>query len=76
MLGAALATLAERDREILTLTAWDGLTPREIAAVMGTSANAIRIRLHRSRTMLRERLADAQRDRSQPAASGLLRRSV
>lgn len=51
-LRAALAQLAPLDREILTLTAWEGLAPREISAVMHMFTNAIRIRLHRCRTRL------------------------
>ena len=57
VLRAALAGLSERDREILTLTAWDGLTPREIATVMAVPANLVRVRLHRARTRVAEALA-------------------
>jgi RNA polymerase sigma factor (sigma-70 family) len=53
---AALAALPERDREILMLTAWEGLTPKEIAAVVGVRANIVRVRLHRARTRLRRDL--------------------
>ena len=35
---AAMARLDEEDREILRLTSWEGLTPSEIAAVMGCRA--------------------------------------
>jgi len=52
-LRAALATLSERDREIVLLTAWEGLTPKQIAAVVGTPANIVRVRLHRARTRLK-----------------------
>jgi RNA polymerase sigma factor (sigma-70 family) len=55
-LRAALASLPERDREILTMTAWEGLMPVEIAAVLGTSANAVRVRLHRARARVRRKL--------------------
>jgi RNA polymerase sigma factor (sigma-70 family) len=60
-----LQTLSERDREILTLTAWEGLTPREIAVVVGTSANVVRVRLHRARSQLKLQLVSltAQRTR-------------
>jgi RNA polymerase sigma factor (sigma-70 family) len=51
-LNSALAQLAPLDREILTLNAWEGLTPREISEVIHMPANAVRIRLHRSRTRL------------------------
>lgn len=56
-LRAALATLSETDREILTLNAWEGLAPKQIAAVMGTSPNVVRVRLHRVRTRMRQKLA-------------------
>jgi RNA polymerase sigma factor (sigma-70 family) len=55
-LRAVLAALPVRDREILTMTAWEGLTPKQIAAVMGTSANIVRVRLHRARARLRRQL--------------------
>lgn len=52
----ALSRLARRDREVLELSAWEGLEPREIAEVLGTSAVAVRTRLSRSRARLRELL--------------------
>ncbi|MGA9762051.1 MAG: sigma-70 family RNA polymerase sigma factor [Gaiellaceae bacterium] len=55
-LRAVLAVLPVRDREILTMTAWEGLTPKQIARVMGTSANVVRVRLHRARARLRQQL--------------------
>ena len=55
-LRAVLAALSVRDREILTMTAWEGLTPKQIAAVMGTSANVVRVRLHRARARLKRQL--------------------
>jgi RNA polymerase sigma factor (sigma-70 family) len=55
-LRAALAALPERDREILMLTAWEGLTPKQIATVVRTPVNIIRVRLHRARTRLKRDL--------------------
>jgi RNA polymerase sigma-70 factor (ECF subfamily) len=55
-LRAVLAALSVRDREILTMTAWEGLTPKQIAKVMGTSANVVRVRLHRARARLKREL--------------------
>ena len=52
----ALASLPEIDREIVTLTAWEGLTPRQIAVVVGRSPNVVRVRLHRARARLRRDL--------------------
>lgn len=48
----AMATLPEGDREILILIAWQGLTPREAAKVVGCSPAALRVRLHRARRRL------------------------
>jgi RNA polymerase sigma-70 factor (ECF subfamily) len=48
----ALRTLPRRDREVLMLLAWEGLTPAEAAQVLGCSAVAYRIRLHRARKRL------------------------
>jgi RNA polymerase sigma factor (sigma-70 family) len=53
---AALARLEEEDREILRLTSWEGLTPSEVAAVMGVPGVTVRSRLHRARKRLRSEL--------------------
>jgi RNA polymerase sigma factor (sigma-70 family) len=55
-LRAGLGGLPEIDREILTLSAWEGLKPTEIAGVVGKSANTVRVRLHRARAQLRREL--------------------
>jgi RNA polymerase sigma-70 factor (ECF subfamily) len=52
-LRAAMHRLADRDREVLELAAWEGLEPREIAEVLGISPVAVRSRLSRSRSRLR-----------------------
>lgn len=52
-LAVAFERLGETDRELLRLIAWDELTTREAATVLGTSHTACRVRLHR----LRRRLA-------------------
>lgn len=49
---AALAALSETDRELLLLTAWDGLTAAEAAEVLGIRTNALTVRLHRARRRL------------------------
>lgn len=49
----ALAALPSRDREVLTLSAWDGLSPAEIALVLGIPDATVRTRLHRARARLR-----------------------
>ena len=69
---AALAALSERDREIVTLTAWEGLTPKQIAVVTGTSANVVRVRLHRARARLKRELdSGGARGSAQPAVGEL-----
>jgi RNA polymerase sigma factor (sigma-70 family) len=68
-LHAALTSLSEGDREILMLTAWDGLTPREIAAVMGISANVVRVRLHRARRRVEQRLRGNPTTRAAPGCT-------
>ncbi|GAA1264279.1 sigma-70 family RNA polymerase sigma factor [Sphaerisporangium rubeum] len=48
----ALAELHEDDREILILVAWQGLSPRDAAHVVGCSPATFRVRLHRARRRL------------------------
>lgn len=52
MIAAALERLPEDQREMLTLNAWEDLGYGEIAAVLGCSRNAVRIRMHRARARL------------------------
>ena len=51
---AALARLPERDREVLTLVAWQGLTNRAAARVVGCSVATFLVRLHRARKRLEQ----------------------
>lgn len=55
---AALRHLSDDDRELLTLVAWEGLTPARAAGVLGLTPGAARVRLHRARTRLRAALSD------------------
>jgi RNA polymerase sigma-70 factor (ECF subfamily) len=50
--------LAESDQEILALTAWEGLTAAEAAAVLGIRRSGAAMRLSRARERLRNLLAD------------------
>jgi RNA polymerase sigma-70 factor, ECF subfamily len=54
----ALARLGERDREVLLLIAWEGLSTKEAAAAMGCSNTALAVRLHRARRRLARMLAE------------------
>jgi RNA polymerase sigma-70 factor, ECF subfamily len=49
---AALETLGDLDRELVTLTTWEGLSPAEAARVVGITAGTARVRLHRARARL------------------------
>jgi len=53
----ALERLRPDDRELLRLLAWDGLTQAEAGVVLGITANAVAIRLHRARRRFAEELA-------------------
>ncbi|MCZ7533767.1 MAG: sigma-70 family RNA polymerase sigma factor [Acidimicrobiia bacterium] len=52
----ALSRLSEADQEVLTLWAWEELEPREIAAVLDTTPNAVSLRLTRAKTKLAHEL--------------------
>ncbi|HEY1690133.1 MAG TPA: sigma-70 family RNA polymerase sigma factor [Solirubrobacteraceae bacterium] len=54
---AALTTLSERELELLLLSYWDGLAPREIAEVLELSPVLLRARLHRASRRLQQALA-------------------
>lgn len=56
---SALSRLSPEDRELVRLWAWEDLAPREIAVVLGTTANAVSIRLHRARRRLAAELGVA-----------------
>jgi RNA polymerase sigma-70 factor, ECF subfamily len=68
----ALAGLSERERDVLMLAAWEELPGRDAARALGCSATAYRIRLHRARRRLRERLGelDTRGRATPPAPSG------
>jgi RNA polymerase sigma factor (sigma-70 family) len=56
---AIFRKLPDQERELLSLVAWEGLDPGQIATVLGCSRNAARIRLHRARKRLARELAAA-----------------
>lgn len=51
---AAVTSLRPADREILMLSAWEGLGPDDLGRVLGCSANAAAVRLYRARRRLDE----------------------
>jgi RNA polymerase sigma-70 factor (ECF subfamily) len=56
----ALSELSAVDQEIITMISWDGLSPTEIAQVLGISANVVRVRAHRARARLRSLLTSSE----------------
>jgi RNA polymerase sigma-70 factor, ECF subfamily len=65
-LAAAFAALSDADREILRLVAWEGLPFRDVARTLEVSPVAARVRFHRAKARLRERLGGAASFRGQP----------
>jgi RNA polymerase sigma-70 factor (ECF subfamily) len=62
-LQPAFERLSEKDREVLRLAAWEGLDPRQMAAVLGCSPNAAAVRLHRARRRLEAALEPSRGER-------------
>ncbi len=53
-IGTYLKQLPKEDREILVLRFVDDLSPKEIAEVLGETANVVSVRIHRAVKKLRE----------------------
>ena len=74
VLGAAFSRLSERQQEVLRLVAWEGLSLREAATVLGCSTVACRVRFHRAKRRLAELLEAFERHgavaRPQPDPKG------
>ena len=51
-----LSTLSEQQRAVVVLRYGGGFTPTEIAGLLDTTANSVRVQLHRSHAHLRERI--------------------
>jgi RNA polymerase sigma-70 factor (ECF subfamily) len=68
---AALTGLSDHDRELLLLSHWDGLAPREIASVLDVNPVVLRARLHRASRRLRESLGAALGDEEAGAGKPL-----
>lgn len=52
LLVGAFNSLSERDREVLRLVTWEGLSTKDAAFALGCSATAFKVRLHRARHRL------------------------
>jgi RNA polymerase sigma-70 factor, ECF subfamily len=63
-LVVALDSLNHADRELLRMVAWDGLSRREIAEILGIKENAVDQRVFRARSRLKARFDRSRRDPS------------
>lgn len=66
----ALSMLPAADQELLRLAAWEELSHREIAIVLGISPNAAGIRLHRARGRLKNLMKGSGPGRTSPGWKG------
>lgn len=58
-LDKAIATLPQKYKVVFTLRDIEGLSTRETAVITDLSLSAVKVRLHRARLFLRERLAES-----------------
>lgn len=72
---SCLRSLPAVDRELLMLTAWEGLNSAEVGRVLGCSPTAARIRLHRARTRLNAEMTRNVETEKQVGANGHLQGS-
>jgi len=66
VLERALASLSARDREVLLLVAWEGLSTRQAATVLDCSTRTYSMRLRRARKRLAAALEVVDGARQQP----------
>lgn len=64
----AFRRLSRSDRDLLGLVAWEGLTPSELGSVLGCSANAAKIRVHRARRRFARGLGGAAEAKPRPTS--------
>jgi RNA polymerase sigma-70 factor (ECF subfamily) len=66
---AALDEMSQFDREVLELTAWEGLEPHEVAVVLSISPGTVRSRIHRARRRLGHKLEIAGTETDERSAT-------
>jgi RNA polymerase sigma factor (sigma-70 family) len=69
-IARAFAQLSEQDQELLALVGWEGLGRQQLAATLGTTRAAVRVRLHRARRRFARALGAEGIDWRQPLAAG------
>jgi RNA polymerase sigma-70 factor (ECF subfamily) len=75
-IGRAFSQLSDSQREVLRLVAWEGLGAADAASVIGCSAAAFRVRLHRARSELAKHLGEAGHERGEAPSSSATREGV
>ncbi len=60
LVASALERLSDDEREVLTLTVWEGMSSPDIARMLGLKPATVRVRLHRARGRLRAELQTAR----------------
>jgi RNA polymerase sigma-70 factor (ECF subfamily) len=69
LLSVAIQGLPGIEREVLLLTAWEELSPTQIALVLEVPVGTIRSRLHRARESIKVQLEDPMPEREVPQFS-------
>jgi RNA polymerase sigma-70 factor (ECF subfamily) len=64
----ALRRLSPKEREVMQLVVWDGLSAAETAEVLNCSVNVVQVRLHRARRRLARRVRAVSEDSDGPVA--------
>ena len=62
MIWQTLDTMSETQRSVIILCDWEGYSYHEITQIMGLSLAQVKIYIHRTRNLLKERLQDEYRD--------------
>jgi len=55
-LREVFAVLTPGEKEVMALSLWEGLGPHEIAVILGSTDNAVSLRLHKARTKIKSLL--------------------
>ena len=58
----ALRRLSPKEREVMQLVVWNGLSSAEAAEVLGCSLNVVQVRLYRARRRLARRMPAASEE--------------
>lgn len=68
--ASALAQLPPADQEVLRLIAWEELSHKDAALVLGISPNAVAIRVHRARQRIKAVMKGSTSSRTSPGWKG------